>query len=86
MTETYILQKSINDEIKSEVKIIEFKGKIIIFINDTLNKKGFDKTQQLNKIIYFYTNDNVIDCNIYKKELIQDKNQKEIKDIHSDHD
>ena len=66
---------NINSIEKVEVKIIHYKGQDIIFLNNNINKSKYDKTQQLNKVIMYYTNVNVIDVEIYKKEKIQIENQ-----------
>jgi len=70
------------DNIKlPNLKIITLEDKQIIFINDNTNKHNYDKTQQLNAVIFKMTNINILDVNIYKKEKIQKKNQDIIKKL-----
>jgi hypothetical protein len=63
------------------LKIITLEDKQIIFINDNTNKHNYDKTQQLNAVIFKMTNINILDVNIYKKEKIQKNNQDIIKKL-----
>lgn len=62
-------------------KQIKYCNQVIIFIDDKVNKKGFDKTLQLNETIFHFTKQRVIDVGIYKKEKEQDNHQITIKKI-----
>lgn len=62
-------------------KQIQYCNQTIVFIDDKVNKKGFDKTLQLNETIFHFTNQRVIDVGIYKKEKEQDNHQIEIKKL-----